>query len=230
MSLRPNGMHHIALMTTDIKQQIAFFSEVLGARLVAFYWMHGVEGAWHAFMELSASSTVAFVQTPAVKDIACTPGVTHAQTPGHPCAAGTMQHLALNVDRPQDLLAMRDRIRAHGVVCFGPVDHGMCSSIYFAGPEGLNLEISTSASAIDPQVWIDQEVVTLAGISPEELARFKQPEPFASRQGAVPQPAWDAGKPHMGYEPRTYRKLLALSDEQFIAASNYSAPPAHPAP
>jgi catechol 2,3-dioxygenase-like lactoylglutathione lyase family enzyme len=230
MTLHPNGMHHIALMTSDIKQQIAYFSDVLGARLVGLYWMHGTEGAWHGFLELSASSSVAFVQTPVVKDIPITPDVTHARTPGHPCAAGTLQHLALNVDSIEDLLAMRDRIRSRGIPCFGPVDHGMCTSIYFAGLEGLNLEVSTSREAINPQLWIDQEVVDLAGISPEELNRYKHPLAFVDGNGSVAQPGWDKNKPHMNYDHEVYQMMLSLTDEQLSAASSFSTPPAAPAP
>lgn len=230
MVLHPNGMHHIALMTSDIKRQIEYFSDVLGARLVGLYFMHGTEGYWHAFLELSASSVVAFIQTPAVKDIETRLDVTHARTPSHPCAAGTMQHLALNVDSVDDLLAMRDRIRSRGVTCFGPVDHGMCTSIYFAGLEGLNLEISASEEAINPQVWIDQEVVDLAGISVEELARYKNPAAFDAPRGSVAQPVYDQAKPHMAYEPEAYKMMLAMPDEMLSASSEYSAPPANPAP
>ena len=44
---KPNGLHHLAISTGDIKRQIEFFSDVLGMELVALYWMHGVQGAWH---------------------------------------------------------------------------------------------------------------------------------------------------------------------------------------
>ena len=76
-----------------------------------------------------------------------------------------MQHVAFNVDTLDDLLAMRDRIRSRGLTVFGPLDHGMCHSIYFAGPEDLSLEVATSAKPIDGRAWIDPEVVELADIS-----------------------------------------------------------------
>lgn len=41
-------------------------------------------------------------------------------------AAGTLQHLAFNVDSLEDLVGMRDRIRSHGINVIGPIDHGMC--------------------------------------------------------------------------------------------------------
>jgi len=229
-ALRPNGMHHIAVSTARMKDQIEFFTDVLGARLVGFYWMHGAPGCWHAFLELSASSTFALVYSPETKDIERQLGVTHAANPAQPSAPGTLQHFAFNVNNEEELLAMRDRIRSRGVVTMGPIDHGMCKSIYFAGLEGLNLEVSYSDEAIDPKVWIDQEVVDLAGITPEELARYKNPAPFEAGEGPVPQPGWDPDKPHMAYPPEMYEAMLAMSDEQLSAANDYPTPPANPAP
>ena len=55
-----NGVHHIAIMTADVKTQIEFFSDVLGMKIAALYWMHNVEGYFHAFMELNPSCSVAF--------------------------------------------------------------------------------------------------------------------------------------------------------------------------
>jgi catechol 2,3-dioxygenase-like lactoylglutathione lyase family enzyme len=229
MPLRPNGVHHIAISTADIKAQIAYFTDVLGGRLVGLYWMHGTANTWHGFVELSDSCTVAFVQSPAVADIASMPGTTHALTPGHPSAAGTLQHLALNVDGHEQLLALRDRIRSRGIPAFGPVDHGMCTSVYFAGLEGLLLEISYSTEAIDQDVWIDADVVELVGITADELRAFKHPASFDAEIGSIAQPAYDPAKPHMSYPEPAYRAMLAMTDEQLSAGSDYSEPPARPA-
>ena len=57
---QPNGLHHVAISTGDIKQQIEYFSDVLGMELVALYWMHGVENTFHGFMKLG-DEAVAFV-------------------------------------------------------------------------------------------------------------------------------------------------------------------------
>jgi catechol 2,3-dioxygenase-like lactoylglutathione lyase family enzyme len=222
---RANGLHHLAIMTADIKRQIGFFSDVLGMELVALYWMHGVEGAWHAFLRLHDHASIAFVQTPDVAGIAPQMGVSHAGNPGLPSAAGTMQHVALNVDTAADLLALRDRIRSRGVVVFGPIDHGMCKSIYFAGPEGLSLEIATSAAAIDADAWIDPEVVALAGIAPDELARYRRPAAYAGQGGTVAQPPYDAAKPHMTYPAEQYRMMLGLADDEFTRMTSQPDPP-----
>lgn len=222
---RPNGLHHLAIATADIKQQIAFFADVLGMELVALYWMHGVKGAWHGFMRLNDGASIAFVESPAIKDIPRELGKSHAGNPGAPVAGGAMQHLALNVDSLDELLAMRDRIRLRGVNVFGPVDHGFCQSIYFAGPEDLSLEISTSAEAIDPNAWIDPEVVTLAGISAAELARFTAPPAVPPQATPVAQPPADPVRPHMRFPERAYAKMLAMSDADYTRLTSEPEPP-----
>jgi catechol 2,3-dioxygenase-like lactoylglutathione lyase family enzyme len=222
---RPNGLHHLAISTGDIRRQISFFCDVLGMELVALYWMHGVKGAWHGFLRLNDRSSIAFVQTPQMASIAPQFGVSHAGNAGAPSAPGTMQHLALDVDDDDQLIAMRDRIRTHGVNVIGPIDHGFCKSIYFAGPEHLTLEISTSRAAIDPDAWIDPEVVALAGISADELARFRAPASYTGQGGTVPQPPIDPAQPHMRYPQAAYRKLIEMPDDVMTATRSETQPP-----
>jgi catechol 2,3-dioxygenase-like lactoylglutathione lyase family enzyme len=221
-----NGVHHLAICTQDIKAQIAFFSDVLGMELVALYWMHGVQGAWHGFLRLDDHSSIAFVQTADVAKIPRTLGVTHAGSGAGPVAGGAMQHVAFNVDSLEKLLALRDRIRSRGITVFGPLNHGLCQSIYFAGPEDLTLEIATSERAIDARAWIDPEVVALAGISPQELERFKQPEAFQSQGGKVAQPPLDTSKPYQrGFPEAVYRGLIGMPDEEVTRRLSESTPP-----
>jgi catechol 2,3-dioxygenase-like lactoylglutathione lyase family enzyme len=213
MALHPTGVHHLAISTTNIKAQIEFFSDVLGGELKALYWMHGVPDTFHGFIELSPDCYIAFVQHPKNSDQRDI-GVTHAGNAGGPMPGGTMQHVALGVDSLDELLEMRDRIRSRGVVVMGPIDHGMCQSMYFAGPEGLCLEIATGGD-IDERAWIDPEVQQLSGISDEELARYKAPADYQRPATAVPQPAYDPSKPHLDYPPAAYQRILTTPDEAF---------------
>lgn len=221
-----NGVHHLALCTGDIKAQIEYFTEVLGAELVALYWMHGVPGAWHGFLKLADSSYVALVQTKAVSDIEARVGVSHAAGFGSPSAGGTMQHVAFNVDSEEELLTLRDRIRSHGLVVIGPIDHGFCKSIYFAGLEGLNLEIATSPAAIDERAWIDPEVMELAGISAEEVERYKYPKPYRRPDQPVAQPGIDPSVPQVEWgSPERYEQLVKMPDEVLTARLSETEPP-----
>lgn len=221
----PDGVHHLAISTADVKSQIEFFTQVLGAELVALYWMHGVD-AWHAFVELNDTCSVAFVEAKANREIDPIPGVTHSGTPADASAPGTMQHVAFNADSHDDLLRMRDRIRAAGVTVFGPVDHGMCHSIYFAGPEGLTLECATSPAPIPADNWIDPEVVELAGISADDLARYRNPPADPDVEpGSIAQPPLDPGKPAMGYPDEVLAMMASMSDADIAAGMNYPDPP-----
>lgn len=219
------GLHHLAITTANIKEQIEFFTDKLGMELVALYWMHGVEKTFHGFLRLNDESAIAFVQNPQIGEIPVRMGETHAGNPGANCAKGTMQHLALKVKGKEELLAMRDRLRSKGVPVMGPLDHGFCESIYFAGPENLALEFSCSAEPIDARAWIDPEVVELAGINAEELARYKRSADFADQGGAVAQAAVDGPGPHMSnYPPGAYEAVMSMPDEQVFAMSENEPP------
>lgn len=210
------GLHHLAICTANMKAQIEYFTDVLGMELVALYWMHGVPNTWHAFLRMNDESSVAFVHNPDIGEIPVELGRTHAGNAAANSARGTMQHVALRVKDEAALLAMRDRIRSRGIPVLGPLDHGMCQSIYFAGPENLALELACSRESIDARAWIDPEVQALAGISATELARYTKPAEFRDQAGAVPQPPLDGPGPHMSNYPddATYRMLMSFSDAE----------------
>ena len=209
-----DGLHHLAIATANMKEQIEFFTDKLGMELVALYWMHGVPDTWHGFLRLNDESSIAFVCNPDIGNVPVKLGETHAGNAAANCARGTMQHVALRVKNHDELLAMRDRLRSKGVPVIGPMDHGFCASIYFAGPENLALELSYSEEPINQQAWIDPEVVEMVGISAEELARFKRPADFSDQGGAVPQPGIDSPGPHLANYPEGhYERAIAIPDE-----------------
>ncbi|MEA2195941.1 MAG: hypothetical protein QOG42_2703 [Solirubrobacteraceae bacterium] len=222
-SLHPRGVNHLAIATRDMKQQLTFWSDVVGCPVKALYWMHGVEGTFHGFVELSPASYIAFVQHPDnPKDIEY--GVTHAGNPGAPVTAGAMQHIALHVETLSDVLELRDRIRSRGVHVIGPIDHGFVQSMYFAGPEGLALEVCCG-EGIDERAWIDPEVVGLCDISPAEVEALKHPAPFERPAASIPQPASDPTKPTMQYPPDLYELMLAMSDQEIWDSASETTPP-----
>lgn len=221
----PNGVHHLAICTKDIKQQIEFFTQVCGMELVALYWMHGVKNTFHGFLKLNDSSSIALVSSSEIGEIQPIKGVSHPAWTASPVAAGVMQHLALNVDTEADLLTMRDRVREHGHWVMGPIDHGFCKSIYFGGPEGMMLEFSTSeGKSIDAEAWIDPEVVKLAGISAEDLKRYKAPAPYESKGGKVAQVPFEQSKIKMDFPPEN-RAVLKMSDEEVTRRLSETTPP-----
>ena len=224
---QPNGLHHVAISTGDMKGQIEYFSDVLGMELVALYWMHGVENTFHSFMKMGEAA-VAFVFKEDNRAIETVMGQTHSGNAGEASAPGTMQHIAFNVDSLDDVLAMRDRIRSRGVNVMGPINHGMCHSIYFAGPEHLSLEISTSGAAETPLdakgTWIDPEVVELTGINAEELQRYMSPAAYTNDGAPLPNPGIDSNKPNMVY-PEGVLEMVVNRPDEAVLNSVESAPP-----
>ncbi len=225
MADRLSGIHHIAMMSADIKKHIDFFCDVMGCKLSALFHMHGVPGGLHAFLELNEHCYFSIVQLDEAKSVKIELGKTHSGTGANASAPGTMQHLAFNVDSLDDLLAMRDRLRSKGLNVMGPMDHGMCHSIYFAGPDQMTLEIATSQEAVNQEEWIDPEVVGLAGINEEELARYKNPAPYDG-PSPVAQPDPDPAMPHMAYPEEMYTAMMAMPDEAILEMSKqFSEPP-----
>ena len=221
-NLRPRGVNHLAISTTDMKAQLTYFADVLGCPTRALYWMHGVENTFHGFVELSPESYIAFVQHPENSD-RIEYGVSHAANSGSPVTGGATQHIALHVDTLDEVLAMRDRIRLHGVQVLGPIDHGMIQSIYFAGPEGLNLEVCCGRG-IDERQWIDPEVQGLCGISDDELERLTNPADLVVGDGPVPQPEPAPGAPRM-QPPETYDPILRAPDGVIWRRASETTPP-----
>lgn len=224
MTQQPDGIHHLAFMAGDIKKHIEFFSQVMGCPLVALFDMHGVPGGLHAFLRMNEHSYFSIVQLPDVDKIPAKLGVTHAGSGALPSAAGTLQHLAFRVPDEAGLVAMRDRIRSHGVNVIGPIDHGMCKSIYFAGPDQMTLEVAAPGTAIDPKQWIDPTTLAKAGISTTEAEMFANPAPYTG-PSPLPQPAYDPAKPHMAYPREVYLKMLEVPDAVITASASYAEPP-----
>ncbi|MFB4304319.1 VOC family protein [Actinomadura sp. NTSP31] len=152
-------------------------------------------------------------------------GRQEAQQGREHAVVGAVGHIAMDVETLEEVVALRDRIRSRGIQVIGPIDHGWWKSIYFAGPDDINLEITTGGD-IKPENWVLPEVVELCGISPEELERLQNPVPFDASQGPVAQPPYDPSKPHM--EPldvELYAKGLEMTDEEVWETFSYTKPP-----
>ncbi|WP_309623669.1 VOC family protein [Novosphingobium sp.] len=221
---QPDGIHHIAIMSADMKAQLTFFTAVMGFPLVGLFEMHGVAGAKHAFLKMADHSFFSVVEMDGIADIPCTIGITHAGTGAGKCAAGVTQHIAFRVPDEAGLITMQNRIRSHGVAAIGPIGHGFCKSIYFAGPEGLTLEVSYAVSEVDPAHWVDPAMLEECGISGDEAQAMLNPAPCLG-DGPVAQPAYDASKPQMAYPVETLKAILSAPDAAITMQGSYNEPP-----
>lgn len=221
----PNGINHLAIAASDMREMLQYFNQVLGMPLVALYWMHGAENTMHGFLALNESSLLAFVASPGITSNVKI-GETHPGNGAGACAGGTMQHLAFNVDTHEDLLALRDRIRANDIHCIGPMDHGFCQSIYFAGPDCITLEVAYLTGE-DPNKWIDPEVIDVLGINAEELEQLQKPAPFMRPSKPVPNLSMDAANKEyrMVYPEEIYEAIVTTPDEVLAELIKDNIPP-----
>ena len=128
------GVHHLALITTDMDATVRFYHGVLGARLVITLETSAFK---HYFFEFDQANTVAFFE------YFDEPVDTYAKPAGVPFAqAAQFDHLALALADEEALLRLRDRLKEHNCEVTDVVDHGILRSIYFSDPNGIALEAS----------------------------------------------------------------------------------------
>ncbi|MGE0735680.1 MAG: VOC family protein [Alphaproteobacteria bacterium] len=129
--------HHMALRCRDAKKTLHFYTEILGLQLTAAagsdYVGSTKEFSPHInlFFQLADGSLLDFIDVPLSE-----PAQKDPNTPAW------VQHLALEVENMDTLLAMKGKLQANGVEVLGPVDHGFCQSIYFFDPSGHRLELA----------------------------------------------------------------------------------------
>jgi catechol 2,3-dioxygenase-like lactoylglutathione lyase family enzyme len=133
-TVRWRGVHHLALITTDMDRTVRFWHGVLDARLVTTL---ATPGFRHYFFEVAPGNTVAFFEYHGVQVD------TFAKPAGVPFPqASQFDHLSLNLADEEALLRLRDRLKEHGCEVTDIVDHGFLRSIYFNDPNGIALEAS----------------------------------------------------------------------------------------
>jgi catechol 2,3-dioxygenase-like lactoylglutathione lyase family enzyme len=215
-----SGVHHLALNTARMKDQIEFFTDVLGAELKALYWMHGTSGMRHCFLKLNDKSYMSFVQGPPMEAAA------KESAPPRMAVPGAMGHVAFSVSTMDEMMALRDRIRERGIIVLGPIDHGFCRSMYFSGLEGLSLEVACNTEQdIDERAWIDPEVVAVEGITEVELARYKNPTSYQSKGGKVANREPKPNEAVAMFRGDMAAKVLRLSEDELTKMMGGSESP-----
>lgn len=118
------GVHHVALLCSDVERTIRFYQELLGFPLVELFENRDYQGSTHLFFDLGHDNTLAFFDFP---DLGLGP---YAEV------LGGFHHLAISVERAQ-WDAARARLHEAGI----PTQIESEVSLYFADPDGVRLEL-----------------------------------------------------------------------------------------
>ena len=138
MSFTIRKLHHFAYRCRDAEETRRFYEDMLGLPLVHVIQEDHVPSTGeynpytHIFFEMKDGSYVAFFDL----------GDNVAPDPS-PNTPAWVNHLALEVDSTEELLAAKSRIEAAGIKVLGITDHRIINSIYFFDPNGLRVELTT---------------------------------------------------------------------------------------
>ncbi len=119
-----NGVHHLALLCSDVEQTIEFYQGVLGFPLTELFENRDAPGSTHFFFDIGHGNLLGFFDFPSL-DLG----------PYAEVLAG-MHHLAISVTAERQA-ELRDRLESAGV----PIEFEHETSIYFSGPDGERLEL-----------------------------------------------------------------------------------------
>jgi catechol 2,3-dioxygenase-like lactoylglutathione lyase family enzyme len=118
------GVHHLALLCSDVERTIRFYQELLGFPLVELFENRDYKGSTHLFFDLGHDNTLAFFDFPGL-DLGPYREV-----------LGGFHHLAISVDRAH-WDAAKLRLESAGVATHIESE----ISLYFSDPDGVRLEL-----------------------------------------------------------------------------------------
>jgi glyoxylase I family protein len=128
------GIHHAALICSDVEQTIDFYQGLLGFPLIELVENRDYPGSSHFFFDLGNDTLLGFFDFPGL-------GLERA-----PEGYGNVQHIAISV-APAIHADLRAKLDAAGVPYDGP-SRGIPESLYLRDPDGIGIELLA-----DPLMW-----------------------------------------------------------------------------
>ncbi len=118
------GLHHMALLSSDVERTIAFYQGVLGFPLTEVMENRDYPGSTHFFFDIGNGNALAFFDFPGL-DLGPYSEV-----------LGGLHHVAISITR-ENWEAAHSRLREAGV----EVLEESGTSLYFRDPDGARLEL-----------------------------------------------------------------------------------------
>lgn len=121
------GVHHVALICSDVERTIDFYDGLLGFPLIEIFENRDYPGSSHLFFDVGGGNLLAFFDFP---------GHEH---PAFVETLGGLQHVALSVGDDAWYRA-KAALEEAGIPTVGP-DRGAHHSLYLRGPDGEGIEL-----------------------------------------------------------------------------------------
>jgi catechol 2,3-dioxygenase-like lactoylglutathione lyase family enzyme len=118
------GLHHVALLSSDVERTVHFYQEVLGFPLTEIFENRDYRGSNHFFFDIGNGNLLAFFDFPGL-DLG-----PYAEV------LGGLHHLAISVEAEKWEQARR-RLDAEGIEYL--LESG--TSVYFRDPDGARVEL-----------------------------------------------------------------------------------------
>jgi catechol 2,3-dioxygenase-like lactoylglutathione lyase family enzyme len=118
------GLHHTALISSDVEQTVRFYQDVLGFPLTELIENRDYPGSSHFFFDIGNGNLVAFFDFPGL-DVG-----PYAEV------LGGLHHMAISVD-PERWQQLVERLADAGV----PHELHSGVSVYFRDPDGARIEL-----------------------------------------------------------------------------------------
>jgi glyoxylase I family protein len=134
------GLHHYAYRCRDAEETRHFYEEILGLPLTHVIRMDHVPSTGeycpyvHVFFQMGDGSYIAFFDLG--DDVKPDPS---------PNTPAWVNHLALEMETADELVAAKKRLEDAGIQVLGITDHHIIHSIYFFDPNGIRLELTVKA-------------------------------------------------------------------------------------
>jgi catechol 2,3-dioxygenase-like lactoylglutathione lyase family enzyme len=154
--------HHVAYRCINAKQTVDWYKKHLNMELTVAIAENEVPSTkapdpyMHIFLDAGMGNVLAFFEIPNSPDMG-----RDENTPKW------VQHIALEVEDMDALVAARDDLAAKGLDVLGPVNHGVFKSIYFFDPNGHRLELAANTGTVE-------QMAELKSVAPLMIAEWDE--------------------------------------------------------